>query len=208
MMVFGQKQMTEDIYTHFKISSYDTRSKELEGSMYINEEPEVAKLTDVEQLYALRFNAYVNEMEFEREGKTYFLQKKYNSDVTFQQSGKTYRVFSYDKKNQKELGYFVVLHSGEKLYLLAMERIQYFEMVKPSSGYEKYKPPTLKRVKDKMYIGYPNHTTAELPTKKRDILQLFGSKSSEIESYAKKNRLSFKKGDDLASMFAYYDTLN
>jgi len=34
------------------------------------------------------------------------------------------------------------------------ERIKFFEEVIAKSGYDKYQPPTLKRVRDKLYIGY------------------------------------------------------
>jgi hypothetical protein len=204
----AQTQEAEDVIQHSTLTSYDFRDKNLKGSMYVNDEPQVARISDSEKLYAMRFNAYQNEMEFERDGKPYFLPKRFNYKVVFEETGKTYKVFGYDdKKNQKKLGFFVVLHESPKLTLLAMERIEFEEQEKPQTGYHQYKPPTLRRIKDKLYIGYPNFMTSEVPAKKKDIIKLFGSRAKEIESYAKANRIGFKKGKDLAKLFAHFDTL-
>jgi hypothetical protein len=208
MILSAQKQETEDLYTHWKISTFDLRSRDLKGSMFINEEPELAKITESEKLYAMRFNAYVNEMEFERDGQSFFLHKRLNYSVVFQSSGKTYRVFGYDNKGTTDLGFFVLLHEGKKISLLAMERIEYLEQKAPTTGYDKFRPPTLKRKKDVYYIGYPNGTTSELPTKKKEILKLFANKATDVDSFARKNKLSYKKGKDLQQLFAYYDSIN
>ncbi|MDO9039331.1 MAG: hypothetical protein Q7U59_13390, partial [Lutibacter sp.] len=87
------------------------------------------------------------------------------------------------------------------------EKIKFYEEVKAKTGYDKYKPPTLKRVEDEFYIGYKNSSAKELPSKKKDILSLFASKANEMESYVNENKLGFKSEEDLIKIFSYYHTL-
>ncbi len=74
-------------------------------------------------------------------------------------------------------------------------------------GFTRYEPPKLGRLKDEIYIA-KNNEAIELPKKKKDILNFFSHKSKEIELFAKKNKLSFKKSEDLIKIINYYNTLN
>lgn len=46
-----------------------------------------------------------------------------------------------------------------------------------------------------------------LSLKKKEILALFGSKSKDVVSFVKENKLSYKKDQDLKNIFAYYKQL-
>lgn len=205
---YSQKTDSEQTLTHrTTVTSFDLRSKELVGSIYINENFLPAKLSNSPDQYLIRYNAYQDEMEVEKNGKSYQLVKNLNYSIDFEGINKSYQVYNYEEKNETVSGFFVVLYKGEKLSLLLKEKIKFYEEVKAKTGYDKYIPPTLKRVNDEFYIGYKNSLAKELPNKKKDILNLFGSKANEIKSYMNENKLGFKSEGDLYKIFSYYDTL-
>ncbi|MHB1148174.1 MAG: hypothetical protein ACYC01_11355 [Lutibacter sp.] len=205
---YSQKTDSEQTLVHrTSITSFDLRSKELVGSIYINENFLPAKLSNSQEQYLIRYNAYQDEMEVEKNGNSYHLSKNLNYSINFEGINKTYQVYNYLEKKETVPGFFVVLYNGDNISLLIKEKIKFYEEVKAKTGYDKYKPPTLKRVADEFYIGYKNSSAKELPSKKKDILDLFTSKANEIESYMNENKLGFKNKEDLIKIFSYYHTL-
>jgi len=189
------------------LSEIDLRSKDLVGSVYISKEFLPARLNEGKVIYSMNYNAFQDQMVVKKDGNPFFLRKDYDFMVAFLNTEKTYRVFDYQEGGQKMTGFFVVLFQGEKILLLLKEKIKYYSEKQAKSGYEKYQPPKLKREKDKFFLGYKNNTTKELPKKKKDILDLFTSKVTDIESYVKRNNLGFKNKEDLTKIFTYYHTL-
>ena len=178
---FSQETDTEENFIRTNsIKSFDFRSKDLVGSTYINSEFLQAKIKGDDKIYSLRFNAYFDEMEVLKNNEEFSLQKTFNSPITFLNSNKIYQIFEYYLNGKETKGYFVVLTKGEKVNLLLQEKIKYVEEVEPKTGYDKYKPPSLVRSKDKLFIAYKNNTTKELPKKKKDFLSLFSSKSKDV----------------------------
>ncbi|MGV8947071.1 MAG: hypothetical protein ACOH1N_11625 [Lutibacter sp.] len=190
------------------VSSFDFRSKDLVGSLYINDKFLPAKTSDSNEIYLIRYNAYMDEMEGEKNNKPFHLIKTMGSTISFEGINKIYSVYNYEVKDKLTPGFFVVLTSGDNISLLLKEKVKFYEEVKAKTGYDKYIPPTLKRVSDEFYIGYKDNSAKELPSKKKELLNIFESKAGEIESYAKENKLGFKTEDDLIQIFKYYNTLN
>lgn len=197
----------QDLLQGKTLTSFDFRSNELVGSIYVNEEFLLAKLSNREDQYLMRYNAYQDEMEFKKGDKIFNLSKNLNYLINFQGINKTYQVYNYIENKESVPGFFVVLYNGDNISLLTKEKIKFYEEVKAKTGYDKYKPPTMRRLDDKFYIGYKKSVAKELPRKEKDILDLFGSKYAKIESYAKTNKLGFKKEEDLIQLFMYYDSL-
>lgn len=185
----------------------DLISKELVGTYYINNEFVSGKISNQKAVYLMRYNAYKDIMEMELNNKPYYFPLSTNYSVTFESLNKTYQVLDYKEKELTKKGLFVVVFIGDEISLFLKEKIKFFEEVKAKTGYDKYKPPTLKRVDDEFYIGYKNSSAIALPNKKKDIISLFGSKADAIESYAKENNLGFKTKDDLFKIFRFYSTL-
>lgn len=201
-------------YADFPDGSNNSRNalkhKNLVGSLYINDAFLNANLSGVEGVSGdalLRYDAYNDQMEVKVEGKTKYLKKIVGLLIEIKDQKKRYQVFNLKIKKEEKGSFFGVLSKGEKISLLSKESIRFYREVHPSTGYEEYKPPTLKRAEDKLYIGFKNYSTIEIPKKKKDILKLFSSNSKEIENYTKSNNLSFKKKDDLIKIFEYYSSL-
>lgn len=205
---YCQKTDSEQTLVHrTSINSFDLRSKDLVGSIYINENFLPAKLSDSQNNYLIRYNAYQDEMEVKKNGNSYYLSKNLNYTINFEGTNKSYQVYNYSKKNETVPGFFVILYAGDKISLLRKEKIKFFEEVKAKTGYDKYKPPTLKRVDDEIYIGYKNNLAIELPNKKKEVLNLFVSKSKEVETFVNEHKLGFKSEEDLIKIFSFYHSL-
>lgn len=72
--------------------------------------------------------------------------------------------------------------------------------------------PTTGQGNDEYVISYKyylerNGSITPIKLKKAELLKVFGSKAEEIKSFAKKNKLSFKKDKDVKKLFLHYNNL-
>lgn len=189
------------------LTTIDLISKELVGTSYINNEFIPGKISNQKSVYLMRYNAYKDIMEMELNNKPYYLPLSTNYSITFESLNKIYQVLDYKEKEVTSKGIFVVVYLGDEISLFLKEKINFFEEFKPKTSFDKYEPPTLKRVDDKFYIVSKNNVAFALPNKKKDVISLFSSNGSAIESFVKENKLGFKNKEDLIQIFRYYDSL-
>ena len=185
----------------------DQNYKNLVGSVYINDEFSKAKLSSHESFFEIRYDAYSDEMEMKTPEDIRYLLKTPKLEIRFPDSDKTYGLYSNSNTSENKEGFFVIILKGDKFSLLLKEKVIFTDEFVPKTGYEKYVAPTLKRTEDKFYIGYKNNMANELPSRKNDVLSLFSGKSKDVKKYAKTNKLSFSKKDDLIKIFTYYNSL-
>lgn len=205
---FCQNTSSNEIFINTdNLITIDLTSKELVGTYYINNEFVPGKISNQKAVYLMRYNAYKDVIEMELNNKQYYFPLSTNYSVTFESLNKIYQVLDYKEKEITKKGLFVVVFLGNEISLFLKEKIEFFEEVKPKTGYDKYVPPTLKRVDDKFYVVFKNNPAIALPNKKKEVISLFESKGSAIESYAKLNNLGFKNREDLIKICKYYDTL-
>lgn len=212
-----EKNYSQSIYNNQLLKTYEDKIKEreeakilnLQGSSYIDENYVEAEIFNVEEVAQIRYDAFLDEMDVKTEEGSRYLKKELNTLITFIKEDKVYTVSNYDDVGVTKTGYFVVLvrDDAKKLSLLVQEKIILKEEVKPKTNYDKYKPPTLKRLKDKIFVSLNNNPAMELSIRKKEILNIFSSKSKIVEKFAKENKLSFKKQEDLTKIFSYYNTL-
>lgn len=205
---FCQNSSSNEIFINTdNLIKIDLTSKELVGTYYINNEFVPGKISNQKAVYLMRYNAYKDVMEMELNNKQYYFPLSTNYSVTFESLNKIYQVLDYKEKEITKKGLFVVVFLGNEISLFLKEKIEFFEEVVAKTGYDKYVPPTLKRVDDKFYVVFKNNPAIALPNKKKEVISLFESKGSAIESYAKINNLGFKNREDLIKICKYYDTL-
>jgi len=175
------------------------------GSSYITDEFQPAKISTDDKTYAVRYNAYRDEMEIQHNNQNYYLTKTVGFTITFITDNKVYQSFPLPE-NAGKTGFFVVLAAGDKGTVLLREKITFIEGSQSSTGYDSAQPPQFKRQKDTFYL-YRNGMATEITTKKKDFLNLFGAQSKQVESYMKKEKLNPKKAEDLSQIFTYYNSL-
>lgn len=72
--------------------------------------------------------------------------------------------------------------------------------------------PTTGQGNDEYVISYRYYlekdgTLSPIKLKKAELLKVFGSKADDIKSFAKKNKLSFKKDKDVKRLFLHYNNI-
>jgi hypothetical protein len=175
--------------------------KKIQYKKYLNRDYKPAHVDDFKQKAFLRYNIYDDEMEFVKGDNIYYLKKEVGRKVKFDNNSH-YEVFELNG----DLNFFLV-HQKGKNSLLAKQVVKFYEGREASSGYDKAKPADFKRKSDVLYILKEGNNLVRVPSKKKDFFNLFGSNANAVKSYMKKNKLNFKKSNDLKKVVAYVDTL-
>lgn len=191
-------------YSQTSFSTFDKKSKDLVGSVYINQNFSKARIND-EKTYDVRYDAFHDEMEVKKGEKFFSLAKENNFVVNFIETDKMYRVYSNRSNKAKEKSFFRVLRKYNNISLLVKEKIKFYEE-KRATGYKKYTPPTLKRVKDVYYIGLNDNSAIKLKSKKK-FLNLFSKYKGDIKKYMKSERINLKKEKDLLKLFDFLNKM-
>ncbi|TJY34696.1 hypothetical protein [Pontimicrobium aquaticum] len=186
--------------------TFDLRDEVLEGTSYIQNEFLLANIENYDKPVFLKYNAFQDQMEIIRD-KIYFIPKKIGLSITFKETNFTYKVFSFEVKNNNNLVFLKVLQDGLRIVLLLQEKIIFVEETKPKTGYKEYEAPRLKRIKDKLFYSKENNIALEMPKNKKDILSIFSNNLLEVKSFVKTNKLNIKNKKDLIKVVEYYNTL-
>lgn len=126
------------------------KDTEIEGSVYINEEYKVAKITGVEESWPIRYDAFRDEMEVKKDKEVFVLKKEAAfNEINF--TGKNERVIytEYDFDNKKQTGYL--------FEILAMPTVELYK--KQTVAFKKGK-----EANTTLEISTPNRFVAQDPT--------------------------------------------
>lgn len=191
---------------HLRLKSVDEPTTkeniEISKKKYLTFTYELVTVDDFDQKAHLRYNIYDDEMEFVRENNLYYLVKEVGRKVYFEDTKSTYKILKHSDK----LKYFKVILQGN-LTLLARHKVRHFEARPAESNYDKPRPERYKRLKDELYLAIDQKVVTKLSgIKRKDFLQFFGSRSEEISSFMKKNKLSHKKVEDLTKVLGYFNS--
>tara|TARA_R110000787_G_scaffold7987_12_gene26904 strand:- start:1652 stop:2305 length:654 start_codon:yes stop_codon:yes gene_type:complete len=167
---------------------------------YLTKDYKSAQVDDLKDQAFLRYNIYEDQMEFIKGNQIYYLKKDVGRTVRFTNNQK-YEVFEVDGN----LNFLLVLTEGKKV-LVTKQIVKYVDALEPNSGYDRGRPADYKRKKDEFYLATEKGLT-KLPRNKKNFLKVFGSKSSTIKAFMKKNKLSYKKLPDLKKVVQHFDSL-
>ena len=174
--------------------------KGIQFKKYLSQDYKPALVYDIKQQTYLRYNIFDDEMEYVKENQIYYLKKEIGRTVRFADNT-TYKVY----QKSGSLKYFLVNVEG-KNDLVTNQIVKFYPKEEPLSGYDRGKSADYKRRNDEFYIATKSRVI-QLPTNKKSFYKFFGPKAAKIKSYLKKNRLSYKKIDDLEKVITYYNTL-
>ncbi|MDY8137713.1 hypothetical protein [Aquimarina sp. 2201CG5-10] len=151
--------------------------------------------------YAIRYNAYHDEIEILNGEKPFALLKQDGVEVVLKN-------YSYVMmKNDVGIkGYFIDFNKDASTSLVLKPKKTLKKAVEPSSGLGGTMPPTF--TEDYQY--YIKDKSGNLKTvrlKKKDLLKVLNDKKSEIEKYASSSKLSYKKEKDVIKILDHYNTL-
>lgn len=191
---------------HLRLTTVDKAATkeaiDLDKKKYLSYNYDLASVDNYDTKAYVRYNIYDDQIEFVKDESIYYLAKEAGRQVSFINTKDLYRVYDFNN----DLEYFKV-HLDGKNALVAKQRVRYVDAKVAVTGYDIAKPANYKRMKDELYLALENKTLVKLPKKKKDFFKSFGDKADQIKSYAKENRLGYKKVEDLKKLIAYFNTL-
>jgi hypothetical protein len=194
------------------ISSINNNNTDIEGSPYINETYQLAKISSLgENLLEVRYNGYDDQFEINGDQDKTYLLNKHQNDLTiyFLNSDKTYKTFNYvDQQNGiPSTSYFVVLNPNSDMLLLKKESVKFVEGKKGVTSYERDKPPKFRRNSDKYYYKIREHEIYNFPNNKTDLTDQFPEIAESILNFIKSNKIKTSREEDLIQLVSYINTL-
>ncbi len=211
--LFGQQTIFQNRNGHntlFGTSSMNKEvnlEKEAKGSQYFQDSFLYAFVDDMEKPFKMRYNAFFDEMEFEREGVVYDLDKEQYKSVNFEDLNKKYVIVDYLDGNEIKTGFLIELFGSPKVALLKSEKIIFVEGKKATSGFGIDTPPEYKPNKAEYFLKLADGSIVSAPSSKNKFVQLFKGKEKEVEKFIKENRISLSDEKDLKKLTEYINTL-
>jgi hypothetical protein len=199
---FQFKMIKEGTYPRNNLSLSD-----IQGSPYLDKEFSPGKIyTNEGGVYEnipLRYNGYTDDLEFQKDKDSYSIDPK-SIVKRAEFGGMIFCCLKYDDNGKSKDGFFEVLAKG-KATLLVKYSIKFLEK-EEVKGYSNPNPARFDEAQKEYYIAFDS-TTAKLIINKKNLLELFGTQKTEMESYISKNKLSVKNDDALTKIVIHYNSL-
>ena len=196
------KKMTDGVYT-----SYNLKMTDIQGTPYLDDEFSPGKIITPEGAaydgIPLRLNAYSDDLEFKKGEDTYNIDPK-TIIRRAEFGGAVFGCMKYDFFGKIQDGLFEILSEG-KATLLVKYTIKFLEKEKVQAFVDP-KPARFDAPKKEYYIALEG-APAKLITNKKSLLEFFGNRKDEMESYISKNKLSVREDDGLTKIIAHFNTL-
>ena len=177
------------------------------GTPYLNEafaQGEVVFDKGMHNVAPLRYNIHKDWIEYQQNNQTYILDPDVRiKEVTFDEN--TFVVGKYTTKGKTHLGYFKLLDSG-KVTLLSKQIVLYKEYQQAQALQSSASPPKYTRAADQFYFKMDSGELQKIENLK-SMIASFPDNHDLLTEYAKKEKISARKEDDLRRLFAYYYSL-
>jgi hypothetical protein len=102
--------------------------------------------------------------------------------------------------------YFSIVSKENAFDLYKKTEVDYSGPYTAKTSYERHRPAKFTQ-KNTYFLVSKNGTLYELPDSKSKISKVMKGKEIEVKSYIKKNKLDFKKENDLVKLVKYYNSL-
>ena len=188
-------------------SRYSLKMSEIQGTPYLDESFDSGTVTTsggiTYENIPLRYNAFSDELEFKKGDDTYNIDPK--TIVKLAKFGNaTFTCSPYDAEGKTKNGFFELLADGKaKLFIRYTVKFLDKEEVK---AYADPKPARFEEPRKEYFLAIDN-APAQLITNKKNLLEMFGDRKKEMETYISKNKLSVKGDDALTRIIVYYNSL-
>lgn len=182
--------------------SYQNILAQTKGSQFYDENFRKATISNSQNVFKVRYNAFLDEIEIMDGNEIVFINKEYQTDpISFTEKNLTYKVLRQEDKNAKEtLGYFVVLQENKPVSLYRKDQKKYVSSSRPMTNNK----AKFQNVRSSFYVEINNSGTAiKLPTNKKDLAALFPKKETKIIMHIKSEKLNIRKEKDLKKLITY-----
>jgi hypothetical protein len=151
-----------------------------------------------------RYNVFKDLIEYQQNGRTLEL----DPTVTIKKvrlHNATFVVEKYLLNDKPKFGYFAVLDSG-KVMLYSKKAISYVAPKKGGALDGSDQPGQFKKAPDTFYYKIGNSTLQEVKNIK-SMIASFPDKQEELTLFAKKEKISPRKEEELVQLVRYYNSL-
>jgi hypothetical protein len=199
------ESFSKALNTYGEAGTFFNKPKKIVGNIYVfedwNTKSNIVMNDKVYKLKKINLNMLTDKFE---------AKVGIDSMFAFNSSNIDYIVINNRKfKNYYEAGSggnrnFELIYDGDELKLLKGYEV--------GVRYNEPDPLMIKKNVDnyfttKTYYIKRGEDIKQIKLKKKNILNVFGSKASVVDKFVKSNKLSYKKEKDLNKMFIYYDSL-
>lgn len=201
-----------EFYRQFQASRYQQGivipEYPIEGSPHERDEfieGTVATRSDIRyENVPLRFNIHENAVEFKtEEGVIFFLAAP--EVIDFVQIGEDKYVYvPYSMGNRILRGFFRVATEG-KATLLVRQSIN-LKQPEPPAPYKDAQPARFIKLADEYYLKI-GPSEAHKISNRKELLQLMGDKSSQVDEFLKKNKVRYNRPEDLIKVTEFFNSL-
>jgi len=210
-LISAQEIIAERTYNEFirlnnekSIGNHLLTENDIAGSPYLNQEFITGNLLTTDNvLYKdipLRYNIYNDEMEF-KTGEDNYLAISNPTTIKEFRIGNNLFIYS-NKKNKRgdHYGYYQVLNNGN-IKLLLQYNISFVDKKEPEP-YKSAQPPKFQKNANTYYFKLGAKEPQEISSKK-DLQTIFGSESSKMEAFIKKEKLNVRNEADLIELIKF-----
>lgn len=151
----------------------------------------------------IRYNIYEDWLEYQQNNQTYIIDpsERIKKVVT---GNHTLVVEKYQHKGKPKLGYFTLLDSG-KIILLSKKVISY-KAPQEAKALQEPTPAKYSRPADQYYYKVENDEVRKVENLKEMIASL-PANNAELTEFAKKEKISPRKEEELLKLVRYFNEL-
>jgi hypothetical protein len=181
-------------------------AQKIEGTPYLSEKyvPGEILFGSERSTVPLRYNVYQDLMEYQQNGKALVLDP--NTKIKKVRLGEsTYIVEKFEFDGKTKYGFLNLLDSG-KVMLVAKKVVKYQEPMKGRALDGGDLPAKFSKSSDAYFYRVGNGELQEVDNIK-DMIASFPDKQEEVKQFAKKEKISPKKEEELVKLVRYYNSL-
>ena len=199
---FRTKKLQDGSWTN-----YNLKLSDIQGTPFLDPEFKTGKImasdgavfTDI----PLRYNGYSDDLEFQKGTDTYNIDPK-TKVKRAEFGGRIFVCVPFDDLGKVNNGFFQVLTEGNAILLIKYS-VAFLEK-EAVKAFADPKPARFDEIQKTYYISIKNSIAQQITTKKK-LLELFGDKKDEMETFISKNKLSIRGDDALTKIISHYNTL-
>ena len=215
MPMFGQRtarlnfdNLFNQVYTGTRVYSGDL--SKVQGSQFRNEnfvQGKIRVLGGNSMLVPLRYNAFKDVFQVKQDnGELSYVNR--SRELFFELGNETYKIFRFNSEGKILEEYFIILtNGGENFTFLLRPRKAVAKGKPPRDGFTPATPSKFIEIEE-YYLKNGMAAANPINLKKKEILNQLSDKKKEVETFAKKNKLSYKKPKDVAKIIAHYNTIS
>lgn len=176
----------------------------IDGNPYINskEFKQVTIPGYSSNVQNLRYNGFVDEMEFEDGGEIYYTNKEDGLKITFKDLNKIYHILNYSYDNRNRFGYLVLLGEFPETTLYKREKVELLKGEKSPSAFGKDANDYYAKERD-LYLVKKDSTFFKFPKNTKEFTESFSVNKSDFDNFVRTNKLNFTKEEDILKMMNY-----